>query len=52
MDLIKDKKYFSIAKEGLKAPLPGEWKPCKSSNGEIFYINLETNERTSEHPCD
>ena len=30
MDMVKDRELFYIAKEGLKAPLPGPWKPCKS----------------------
>lgn len=33
MDVNKDKTYFYIAKEGLKAPLPSSWKPCKSPRG-------------------
>jgi hypothetical protein len=52
MDLEKDQKYFYIAREGLKAPLPEPWKPYKNSKGEIFFINLETHEQVYEHPCD
>jgi len=34
MDLEKDQGYFDIARAGLKAPLPPEWKPCqKNHNG-------------------
>jgi centrosomal protein CEP164 len=33
MDMNKDSNLFYIAKEGLKAPLPGPWKPCKSPDG-------------------
>jgi hypothetical protein len=33
MDMQQDTKLFYIAKEGLKAPLPGPWKPCKSPGG-------------------
>lgn len=29
MDPVKDKKYFWLAKEGLKAPIPPEWKTCQ-----------------------
>ena len=32
MDLEKDKDLFYIAKEGLKAPLPENWKPCKTTD--------------------
>ena len=30
MDVKYDQELFFIAKEGLKAPLPSNWKPCKS----------------------
>ena len=30
MDIHEDPDLFYIAKEGLKAPLPQSWKPCKS----------------------
>ena len=30
MDISEDPQLFYIAKEGLKAPLPQSWKPCKS----------------------
>ena len=30
MNIQEDKDLFFIAKEGLKAPLPSNWKPCKS----------------------
>ena len=52
MDLKKDKKYFYIAREGLKAPLPDKWKPYKNSKGEIYYINMDTKQAVFEHPCD
>ena len=41
MDIRIDKDLFYIAKEGLKAPLPGRWKPCKSPGGNIYYFNFE-----------
>ena len=34
MNKDKDKDLFYIAKEGLKAPLPPPWKPCKTAEGE------------------
>jgi len=52
MDLKEDKDLFYIAKEGLKAPLPNPWKPCKSPGGNIYYFNLHSNELQKEHPCD
>ena len=44
MDLTKDKEYLYIAKEGLKTPIPENWKPCKTHTGEIYYYNFKTNE--------
>lgn len=35
MDLEQDADLVWIAKEGLKAPLPAEWKPCKTPQDEI-----------------
>ena len=29
-----------VAKEGLKAPLPKDWKPCKTPGGDIYYFNF------------
>ena len=52
MDMEKDRHLFYIAKEGLKAPLPGPWKPCKSPDGQIYYYNFQTKELQKEHPCD
>jgi hypothetical protein len=42
MDLAEDQELLWIAKEGLKAPLPENWKPCKTSpeNGEICTSSL------------
>lgn len=52
MDLQDDKDLFYIAKEGLKAPLPNPWKPCKSPGGNIYYFNFSSQELQKEHPCD
>ena len=52
MDLQEDRHLFYIAKEGLKAPLPGPWKPCKSPDGAIYYYNFDTKEMQKDHPCD
>ena len=40
MDLKQDEDLFYVAKEGLKAPLPDQWKPCKSPQGTIYYYNF------------
>ena len=52
MDLPEDNDLLWIAKEGLKAPLPEPWKPCKTRDDEIYYFNFESGESTWEHPCD
>ena len=53
MDLQSDADLFWIAKEGLKAPLPENWKPCKTTDtDEIYYFNFATGESTWDHPCD
>ena len=44
-DLEADKELFWVAREGLKAPLPPDWKPCKSPDGEIYYFNFSNGER-------
>jgi hypothetical protein len=52
MDLETDQDLLWIAREGLKAPLPGAWKPCQSSDGDIFYFNFETHDSVWDHPSD
>jgi hypothetical protein len=52
MDLQSDQELFYIAKEGLKAPLPGDWKPCRSPDGEIYYFNFSNGDSVWDHPCD
>jgi len=48
-DLDADKELFWVAREGLKAPLPPDWKPCKSPDGEIYYFNFSNGERYAAH---
>jgi hypothetical protein len=53
MDLEKDHDLYWIAREGLKAPLPENWKPCKTKDtDDIYYFNFSTGESTWDHPCD
>ena len=45
MDLETEKDLMWIAREGLKAPLPEHWKPCKAPDtGDIYYFNFQTGE--------
>merc|ERR1719498_609600 len=51
--LEEDRELLWIARQGLKAPLPSEWKPCqRRDTGDIFYYNFETEESVWDHPCD
>lgn len=53
MDLDKDQDLFWIAREGLMAPLPKDWKPCRTKDTEdIYYFNFSTGDSTWDHPCD
>mmetsp|Transcript_4194 Transcript_4194/g.6412 ORF Transcript_4194/g.6412 Transcript_4194/m.6412 type:complete len:1160 (-) Transcript_4194:553-4032(-) len=53
MDPNEDSELFWIAREGLKAPLPESWKPCKTKDTEeIYYFNFSTGASTWDHPCD
>ncbi|CAG9319770.1 unnamed protein product [Blepharisma stoltei] len=50
--LPEDESLLYIARDALKAPLPKEWKPFQTRDGDIYYLNIETGEKTFEHPCD
>lgn len=53
MDLEKDKDLFWLAREGLMAPLPQDWKPCRTKDTEdVYYFNFKTGESKWDHPCD
>jgi centrosomal protein CEP164 len=52
MDIEQERDLFWIAREGLKAPLPENWKPCKTKEEEIYYFNFATGESVWDHPCD
>lgn len=41
-----------IAREGINAPLPSNWKPCQDTNGDIYYFNFENGDSIWDHPCD
>eukprot|EP00960_Hanusia_phi_P054630 762723-Hanusia_phi.AAC.8 len=44
IDVSKEKELLWIAREGIKAPLPPDWRACKSSTGDIYYFNFKTGE--------
>ncbi len=48
-----DAQFYYVAREGLKAPLPVNWKPCKTADTEeVYYFNFVTGESMWDHPCD
>lgn len=53
MDPVEDRDLRWIAREGLMAPLPQGWKPCRvRESDDIYYFNFTTGESSWEHPCD
>ncbi|CAB4030102.1 Centrosomal of 164 kDa [Paramuricea clavata] len=52
IDPTKEKELLWIAREGIVAPLPPNWKPCQDPNNEIYYFNFATGESIWDHPCD
>ena len=44
MDIEEFPELLWIAREGIKAPLPDDWKPCKSTSGAVYYFNIITGE--------
>ena len=52
MDLAADADLLWIARNGLLAPLPPAWKPCKAPDGDIYYFNFTTSDSEWDHPCD
>merc|ERR1711998_642118 len=52
MSAAEDQELFWIAREGLRAPLPEGWRPCRTPEGDIFYYNMITGDSVWEHPCD
>ena len=52
IDVDAEKDLLFIARDGLKAPLPKEWKPCKTDTGEVYYFNFRTGESIWDHPMD
>ena len=52
MQLPRDEAYLQLARQGLQAVLPSEWKPCQVPGEEgVFYFNFETGQSQWEHPC-
>ncbi|XP_077086504.1 uncharacterized protein cep164 isoform X7 [Siphateles boraxobius] len=52
IDPLREPELLWLAREGMVAPLPDEWKPCQDITGEVYYFNFSTGQSTWDHPCD
>ncbi|XP_044113852.1 centrosomal protein of 164 kDa isoform X2 [Neovison vison] len=52
IDPVKEPELMWLAREGIVAPLPVEWKPCQDITGDIYYFNFANGQSTWAHPCD
>ncbi|XP_016060214.1 PREDICTED: centrosomal protein of 164 kDa isoform X2 [Miniopterus natalensis] len=52
IDPIKEPELMWLAREGIVAPLPSEWKPCQDITGDIYYFNFANGQSMWDHPCD
>ncbi|XP_065136326.1 uncharacterized protein [Paramisgurnus dabryanus] len=52
IDPDREPELLWLAREGMVAPLPAEWKPCQDVTGEVYYFNFSTGQSTWDHPCD
>ncbi|XP_059371018.1 centrosomal protein of 164 kDa-like, partial [Carassius carassius] len=52
IDPEREPELLWLAREGMVAPLPAEWKPCQDVSGEVYYFNFSTGQSTWDHPCD
>ncbi|KAM3830421.1 centrosomal protein of 164 kDa isoform 2-T2 [Vipera latastei] len=52
IDPEREPELMWLAREGIVAPLPAEWKPCQDTTGDIYYFNFANGQSTWDHPCD
>nr|XP_010792671.1 PREDICTED: centrosomal protein of 164 kDa [Notothenia coriiceps] len=52
IDPERESELLWLAREGIVAPLPPEWKPCQDVTGDIYYFNFSSGQSTWDHPCD
>ena len=53
LDEDEDTDLLWIAREGLKAVLPENWRACQmKESGEIYYCNVVTGSSSWDHPCE
>ena len=44
--------HLWIAREGINAPQPTNWKPCQDTTGDSYYFTFATGDSIWDHPCD
>ncbi|XP_054251528.1 centrosomal protein of 164 kDa [Indicator indicator] len=52
IDPEKEPELIWLAREGIMAPLPPDWKPCQDTNGDLYYFNFTNGKSMWDHPCD
>ncbi|KAF5896485.1 centrosomal protein, partial [Clarias magur] len=52
IDPEREPELLWLAREGIVAPLPAEWKPCQDVTGDVYYFNFSSGQSTWDHPCD
>ncbi|XP_071214326.1 centrosomal protein of 164 kDa-like isoform X2 [Salvelinus alpinus] len=52
IDPNQEPELLWLAREGIVAPLPPEWKPCQDVSGDVYYFNFSSGQSTWDHPCD
>lgn len=52
LSISSDSDLIWIARQGIKEPLPPEWKPIQDVSGDIYYFNFENGQSMWDHPCD
>ncbi|KAM9369962.1 centrosomal protein of 164 kDa [Phaethornis superciliosus] len=52
IDPEKEPELIWLAREGIVAPLPPNWRACQDITGDIYYFNFANGQSTWDHPCD
>ncbi|KAL3312722.1 hypothetical protein Ciccas_008686 [Cichlidogyrus casuarinus] len=52
IDPLTESDLLPIARMGLMASLPDNWKPCQTPKGELYYFNFVTGISQWDHPLD
>lgn len=47
-----EKDLMWVALEGLRTPLPANWRACQTGDEEVYYFNFDTGESLWDHPMD